>query len=144
MKIKEIILIIWLIAISWCSFIDENNIEKTENINIETFLKNQSNIWNIDDNKNSETTENIKLNENVPKNNDLNKNITENNDLNNTETQNNSINIINKEILIENDNIIISEPEKMEPIELDETDIEEQKMEEEFNKLIDILFEVSN
>ncbi len=75
MKLKIFILILGILSTSWCSFINQDNIEESENIIIDDFIKTQINAWNI---------------------------------------------------------------------ELEKTDIEAQKIEEEFENLINILFEVSN
>ncbi len=45
MKLKTIIFTISLAIISWCSFINENNIKENENIDVDDFIKEQSKTW---------------------------------------------------------------------------------------------------
>lgn len=47
MKFKNLIIILGLIILSWCSFINENKIKESENIDVETFLETQTNTWEI-------------------------------------------------------------------------------------------------
>lgn len=128
MKYKILVIILSIFIISSCSFINENKIRESENIDVETFLEFQTNTWNID------TDENIIL-----------ETIDESNEIKEEKVE--------EKIIIKHEKKVIDEVKidtektedtQSEEIILNEAEIEAQAIEDELKKLIDILFEVSN